>query len=136
LSVEHLVVAYPDADVVFLHRDAAKVVPSLCSLVGTMTDAFSDADHDAHIARRWSGFVATTTERVRACAAAHPDRCFLDIAYDDLMADPLAVVEKLYAGRGETLSDEAAAAMQAWLARPDTQQPRHRYRPNPYLDGV
>jgi hypothetical protein len=136
LGIAQLVVAYPDADVVFLHRDPAAVVPSLCSLIGTMSAAFSDADHDAHIARRWTGFVETTTRRVHDCARSLPDRCFVDVAYDDLVAHPLDVVREIYRRRGETLSDEAVARMECWLGRPDADRGRHDYRSNPHLDAA
>ena len=59
--------------------------------------------------------------------AAAPGR-IVDVYYSDLVRDPLAVIEKLYAAAEVPLSSAARSAMQAWLdAHPQHQGGRHDY---------
>jgi hypothetical protein len=54
---------------------------------------------------------------------------FLDVAYADLVADPLKQVRRIYDFADLSLSGETEAAMQAWIAgNPQDKHGHHRYQ--------
>jgi len=65
--------------------------------------------------------------RMAEARAAHPQR-ILDVRYAELMTDPLAVVERIYAFCGLTLPEERRGAIAAHHARnPRGKHGKHRY---------
>jgi hypothetical protein len=128
LALDALTAVYPDARLVYLHRDPVEVAASAFSLVASLSGTFSDADHRAYIARRWTDVLVACTERVDAFRDARPDVPILDIRYLDLLADPLSTVHDLYGFLGEELTPGAAAAMRAHVdANPRGRFGTHRY---------
>jgi hypothetical protein len=110
-----LAATYPDARYVLTHRDPLQVTASVLSLVRSLTSSFSDADRTAYVARTWTELIATLLDR--QCAfrdeleAAGRGDAFVDIAYRDLVRDPVAAAASIYERLGERLSPDAAAAM-------------------------
>jgi hypothetical protein len=131
LFLDAVVEHYPDARLVMTHRDPVTVVASLCSLAGTLGATFSDIDHaDDHV-RTWTAVGQTLVERVMDFRDRRGDDHFVDVAYDDLVADPLASVVRILGHFDEVLSEPAAASMRAYLADdPHRQMGRHRYSPH------
>lgn len=128
LALDALTAVYPDAQLVYLHRDPVEVAASAFSLVASLSGTFSDADHRSYIARRWTDVLVACTERVDAFRDSRPDVPVHDLRYVDLMADPVGTVRGLYASLGEELSPTAAAGMQAHLdANPKGRFGTHRY---------
>jgi hypothetical protein len=128
LALEALTTVYPDARLVYLHRDPVEVAASAFSLIASLSGTFSDADHRAYIARRWTDVLVACTERVDAFRDARPDVPVHDIRYVDLMADPLGTVHELYRFLGEELSPGAATGMAEHLAaNPKGRFGTHRY---------
>jgi hypothetical protein len=130
LFLDTVVDHYPDARLVMTHRDPLTVVASLCSLAGTLGATFSDIDHtDDHI-RTWTAVGETLVERVMDFRDRRGDDHFVDVAYGDLVADPIGSVVQILERFGEALSAPAAARMRAYLADdPHRQMGRHRYSP-------
>jgi LPS sulfotransferase NodH len=53
---------------------------------------------------------------------------FVDVAYDDLVADPIATIRSVYEHGAEELSIDAERAMRRYLAaHPHGEHGRHRY---------
>jgi hypothetical protein len=128
LALEALTTVYPDARLVYLHRDPVEVAASAFSLIASLSGTFSDADHRAYIARRWTDVLVACTERVDGFRDACPDVPVHDVRYVDLMADPLGTVRELYRFLGEDLSPGAAAGMTEHLAaNPKGRFGTHRY---------
>ena len=127
-GLDALVARYPDARLVMTHRDPVAVVASVCSLVRSLSGMFSDADHGAYIAAHWTDVVADAVDRVRAFRRRDGDERFLDVRYDDFVADPIAVVRRIYTRFGDALDDDAAGRMEAYVAaNPQGVHGRHRY---------
>ncbi|MCU1601094.1 MAG: hypothetical protein JWO22_1803 [Frankiales bacterium] len=128
LALEALTAVYPDARLVYLHRDPVEVAASAFSLVASLSGTFSDADHRAYIAERWTDILVACTDRVDAFRDAHPSVPVHDIRYLDLLGDPVGTVRALYGFLGEDLSDHGEAGMQAHLAStPQGRFGRHTY---------
>jgi hypothetical protein len=129
LALEAMRDVYPDATFVLLHRDPAVVAASCCSLLGTLSGSFTDADHTAYLARHWADVLELSLARVDAFRDAHPEQTFIDVHYADLVRDPVAAVGSLYAQAGRTLDPSVAAAMTAYVtSHPQGEFGRHRYR--------
>ena len=63
------------------------------------------------------------------------DRRWVDVRYADLVADPMAVVNDIYARLDWSLDPAAVSAMDEWLtlqAEQRRQEPRHEYRLEDY----
>ena len=129
-ALDALVAVYPDARIVQTHRDPLKVTASLTSLVTVLRSLASDTIDPIEIAEDWSARLARgleTTMRVRATQALAPSQVF-DVHFGELMADPIAMVRRIYGHFGMTLSSEAAARMQRFLAdNPSDKHGAHRY---------
>jgi hypothetical protein len=129
LGVDALVALYPDARFVMTHRDPVTVMASVCSLTRSLSGTFSDADHGESIAETWTGIAQALVERTMTWRDAHGDERFVDIAYDDLVRDPVAAVVGAYEHHGERLSPQADAAMRRYVAEhPHGEHGRHEYR--------
>ncbi|HEX7095654.1 MAG TPA: sulfotransferase [Acidimicrobiales bacterium] len=128
IALEALTTVYPDARLVLMHRDPLVLAASVCSLIRTLSSTFSDADHGVYIAVRWTDVLEESIRRVEAFRAAHPDHLVVDVQYADLVRDPLATMQRLYAALGEELSPEALAAMRARVeVRPKGKFGTHNY---------
>jgi len=128
LALDALTAQYGDARLVMTHRDPVTVVASLCSLVRSLSGTFSDADHGSYINDRWTTVAVECVERVMQWRDHHDDSMFVDVGYEDLVADPLAVVRSIYAHSGEDLSPAAAAAMTSYL----DEHPHGEHGPHTY----
>jgi sulfotransferase family protein len=135
-GLDALIAEYPDARFVMTHRDPVVVCASVCSLVRCLSGTFTDADHGDYINRHWPDVMAEAVRRVMEFRAArHHDAegAFFDLAYEDLVADPVGSVRKAYAHFGDELSPAAEAAMQDYAAaNPKGTHGSHRYD----LDGL
>ena len=129
-SLDALLDAYPDARVVQTHRDPLKVVASLTSLVTVLRSLASDAIDPLEIAEDWTSRLARGLEaamRVRTERTAANARIF-DVHFAALMADPIAMVRRIYDHFAMRLSDEAEGRMRRFLsANPADKHGAHRY---------
>ena len=129
-ALEALTSVYPDARLVVLHRDPTVLCASVCSLIDTLSSAFSDADHRAYIARHWTEILELSIARVDSFRATHPDHPLLDLRYDELVGAPVETVARIYDFCGSPLSTRAESAMSAYLeANPRGRFGEHRYDP-------
>ncbi len=120
---------YPDARFVVTHRDPVKAVASVMSLVESLTKTFSDADHHEYIAEHWPMLVAEMCNRVLDFRDAHPDAVFHDMAYEQLVRDPVGAVREMYGTFGHELSPEAEQAMRVHAdERPQGVYGTHSYQ--------
>ena len=107
IALDALTATYPDARLVLLHRDPAVLCASVCSLIATLSGTFSDADHTAYIADHWPAMLEESVRRIddfRERVPAHP---IVDVAYADLVRDPVQTVERIYSATGDELDGVA-----------------------------
>ncbi len=123
-----LLEVFPDATIVCTHRDPLKTSPSLFSMLTHLQGIFSD-DVDPHqVASHWLGKIKLMTQRAMATRDRVGDEGFIDVSYYDLIHDPIAEVERVYASAGMELTSDARKAMEA-SRKVDTQHKygRHKY---------
>jgi hypothetical protein len=127
-SVEAILDVYPDAHIIHTHRHPAQVVPSLSSLIVTLKGAFS---YNINPIESGPGAVDYCLRNLRkffpSLERLSPN-AYTDVAYLDLVRNPIGVVRQIYARLGEQLSPEAEAKMQRFLGEnPQGKWGRHKY---------
>jgi hypothetical protein len=110
-ALDALMSVYPDALVIVTHRPPVTAIASMCSLAAQASAGWSPAFTGPVIGRDQVDTWARGLCQFNAARSRYPAAQFCDVAYDDLVASPLDVVQKVYSAFGLTLSPEAAAAM-------------------------
>jgi hypothetical protein len=117
-----LLTVFPDATLIQTHRDPVTAIVSLASLTTYGVRRYFDHPNPHAI----GGNIADIVERLlRAGVAGRAGRegRFVDIAFADLLADPIGCVRSIYAASDDVLTGGAEARMQSWIA--DNRQDKH-----------
>ena len=96
LDLPALLEVFPDARLIFTHRDPKQVVGSAASLAWNQTIIYSDHNDPAQTGRQWLGKTATMIERMRAARDAIPRDRMIDVQYDDMETDWRGTMERVY----------------------------------------
>jgi len=129
LALDSLYGAYPDARFVMIHRDPLTVTASMLSLARSALAVFSDSSHARYVADYWPQTLATMAERIVAFRKRHEHAAFLDVSYEDFIADPLGIVQRLYSFLGKEFAPATERRMTSFLAlHPPGRYGRHAYR--------
>jgi hypothetical protein len=113
-----LFATYPDARVVITHRDPLRVIGSLADLMATLHYMHSDrVDYGVLVEFMAMGLELQMDEVAKERdAGLIPEEQIADVVYRDLVADPIGVIEGLYAGWGLPVTAEFRSALEAYLA--------------------
>ena len=134
-GLEHLLARYPDARIVFTHRDPVKSMTSYASLTSLVRSMGSDDVDPVEIATDWTARIKRVLEHSIAVRArnAHPRAQFYDMYFQDFVSDQFAVVEQIYDAFGLPMTGAAADRMKAFIAdNPKDKHGVHRYSPDEY----
>jgi hypothetical protein len=120
---------YPDARVVFVHRDPVKVLLSVAHLTEVLRRPFMRRVDPAEIGRQESARWLDGTHRMMAVGddAGLPEPV-CHVHYMDLISDPVATVEGVYQHFGMTLPETAASGIRRYV----TEKPNGGYGPRNY----
>lgn len=139
-GLEHLLTTYPDARVVFTHRDPVKSMSSYASLTTLVRSRGSDDVDKYEIADDWTRRLKAKLEHAIDVREArdYPDAIFYDMYFGDFVADQFAEIEKIYDALGVPMTSEGAEAMRAYIAdNPKGKHGIHFYEPEEYgIDPV
>lgn len=104
---------YPDARIVFVHRDPLKVLPSVAKLTEILRQPFTNLQDKPEIGAQVTGRWHQGVEAMMSAADTQGGigGTICHIQYRDLTADPLGTVNHLYRHFEMDLGDEATAAM-------------------------
>ncbi len=130
-SLDALLACYPDADVVWMHRRPLDALASFASLTSTLRSGFSDHVDRVAAGRHEEEHFAAVLERAMAQRAALPAERFVDVSFDAVCADPIAVVGAIYAHFDIAFTDDARMGMEQYLR----QRPRDLYGVHRYSAG-
>lgn len=130
LALEVLLGTYPDARLIWTHRDPAGVVASVASLNAALHSIMSDDVDPRVLGPFWRERLATLVERGMAALDGRPGVRVAHVAYRDLVATPVATVTAVYEQLDLPIDDVARRRMQSWMdANPQSRWGRHRYDP-------
>lgn len=105
---------YPDACVIWTHRDPSQVMSSYISLVASFRGLFEDnVDRDA-VGREQLEIWARGADRAVQTRASMDDSQFYDLHFQDFVSDPVASAAKMYEHFGLPFSDVSRTALQTW----------------------
>src|SRR6185437_776390 len=111
---------YPDAGLLWLHRDPVQVAASRTMMMADIMEGIvGPVDLHAEAKKHLEMTRASIANTMSNPLVGDPR--ILHVRYIDFIADPVATVRRYYAFRGRTLTPPAEAAMRAYLAdnRPD-----------------
>ena len=129
VGLDAIMAVYPDALVVRTHRDPAVAVASACSLSAEATRGWSEAFVGETIGRTQLDMLSKAVRRFDRERAEHPAEQFVDVDYDDFVADPVGNTRSIYAAFGLdwTPATEAAVTVLDEGSRRGGRRPSHRY---------
>jgi hypothetical protein len=124
-NLKTLLNVYPGARIIFLHRDPVKVLQASSSQQVLLKKLFSNRLDPAGLALEEEGSLYDKTRKIMEFRDRHAgqDDRFMDVRYQDLAADPVGTVRKIYERFGLSLSDEDEARMVAFA---DSERERDR----------
>src|SRR6516165_2727523 len=130
---------YPDAGIVFVHRDPLAVLPSVARLTEVLRRPFTRHVDKIEIGRQDSDrWLAAAELMIEAADEERFEEPILHIHYLNLVSDPLETVETLYRHFGRPLDPHAAARISRLVeAKPNGGYGTRRSRLEEYgLDPV
>ena len=129
LSLDALLVRYPDAVLIWTHRDPAAVLPSAVSLTGFMRETNTPDFDPVRFAREWVANEELALHRGLATRDrdGKEDR-HIDVDYRSLMSDSVGTIATVCDRLGMTFDDASRQAVQQWLDdHPQGKHGEHRY---------
>ncbi len=128
-ALDAIRIVYPDARLVFVHRDPMKVLLSVAKLTEVLRRPFTRHLHQAEIGRQESARWLEGTRRMMAAGdSAGLDAPICHVHYLDLVSDPVASVGAVYRHFGLTPPQTAINAMGRFVAA----KPNGGYGPRAY----
>ena len=122
-----LLAALPEAHVIQLHRDPDTVFASFVSLTRTTHSMFAAPFDRVRSARASLRLLTSELRRNQAARRRAPD-AVLDVAYEDLIADPHGTARRIYQRFGLDWTDAAAVGLQRYQRQnPSGRYGVHRY---------
>jgi len=127
-GLDALFTEYPDAQVIFTHRDPLKVVASQASLIAVASGLLSDEVDPRRSASWWSAKTAMGLEKATEVRDRMGPEAFFDLQYRELVRDPIGAVRRAYAHFGREVTPVHERRMKAWMRdNPSDKHGRHRY---------
>jgi hypothetical protein len=129
LALDVILDVFPDAHIVHIHRDPVTAVASNCSLYAHTRAIFMRGIDPELLGNHvLNGIWPDALQRATELRATLPRERIIDVAYAELMRDPLETMRGLYGQLGLEMDDEVRARLAAWLnANPQDKHGVHAY---------
>lgn len=128
-SIEPILGAFPRATIAFCHRDPTVVVPSFVRLFEIFWGLFGNSVDPRKVGpmmlELWSAEMLKGLEQRDRLG---DDPRIVDIYYDDIVANPIDVIGRIYDQHGRTLTREAEKAFFGW----EQDNPQHKFGKHSY----
>ena len=120
---------YPDARLVWTHRDPLTATGSFCSLMALSNRTSTHRDHGPWIAENYPWQAVEHARRIMDSREELGRDRIVDVHYADLLREPIPTLRRLYRALGDAFTPEAEAGMRAWLDdNPQDKFGRHEYK--------
>jgi hypothetical protein len=127
LFIRQLFKTFPDAKVIWTHRDPYAAFASVTNMRGKSRLIFNKDSGLDYIRRFFPQQLAFHLARPLEVSQERPNDIY-HLYYDDMMADPLAQMKKIYAWLGDDWTEATQAGMESWLQ----ENPQGRYGVHKY----
>jgi hypothetical protein len=128
-----LLKVYPDARLVWTHRDPYTATGSFCSLLSLSHQAFMGRVDTEWLGQDCSWQAAQHASRIMDARDKIGESRIIDVHYGELMRDPIGTTRKLYAALGDEFTAAAESGMSAWLGdNPQDKFGKHEYKLGQY----
>jgi hypothetical protein len=127
-NMDALMAIYPDAQVIFTHRDITKALASHCSLSAKMASKLKRSLDVNELGEFWLDYTRIGLERAMESRKKIPESQLYDVRLRDLMANPMTVLRDIYAHFDLELTAEIAGLLEERIAeKPTSQEGEHEY---------
>lgn len=96
MDLPALLRVFPDARLIFTHRDPQAIVGSAASLAWNQTILYSDHVEPEKVGREWLRKTETMIARMRVARDAIPRERMIDVHYDDMDRDWRRTMQRIY----------------------------------------
>lgn len=133
LWLETLLKVYPDARLVWTHRDPFTAMGSFCSIISLSHMGFTGKVDTPWIAENCAYQAYEHANRIMDVRDKIGEHRIIDAHYADFTTSPIEAMRKLYRALGDEFTPEVEAAMQKWLDdNPQTKFGKHEYKLEQY----
>ncbi|AGB22004.1 hypothetical protein Mycsm_01603 [Mycobacterium sp. JS623] len=115
-ALDALVEAYPEAKFMWSHRDPAKVMGSVCSLIRYVRSWSSDRDDPVELGAEQLDSWAEAVRRAMDFRKRVGEERFSDVAFAELQSNPVSTLRSSYESLGLVFSEAAADSVARWAA--------------------
>jgi Sulfotransferase family len=129
LWIETLLKIYPDARLVWCHRDPLTATGSFCSLMTLAPRSLGLTPDLDWISENYPWQAVEHANRIMDARDKLGTDRIIDVHYADLIRDPMPAMRKLYKSLGDDFTQEADAGMRGWLNdNPQDKFGKHEYK--------
>lgn len=122
LFLKYLFKVYPDAQVLHMHRDPLKVIPSMSSLVVISRGIHSDHVSEIETADQLLKLMSHNISQSVAYRESQASGQILDISFSELIKDTMTTVGNIYKWLGVDFTPATETAMSNWLDKSKLRQ--------------
>jgi hypothetical protein len=127
LFIRQLFKTFPDAKVIWTHRDPYAAFASSINMRGGSRPIFEKDEGRDYMRERFPLQLGFHVARPLEVSRERPDDIY-HCYYDDLLADPLAQMQKIYRWLGDDWTEAAESGMRGWLRdNPQNKLGKHTY---------
>ncbi|NKB25570.1 MAG: sulfotransferase [Kiritimatiellae bacterium] len=129
LALKALTATYPDAHLIFTHRDIVKVVGSTLSLAKYGGgDLLTNIDRSQYIREEWLNNLEVMVKRMMSFRDHCRYQKIYDFKYNEFMKEPIGSIRDMYDSFDEELTPDAETAMKTFLSEnPKNRHGKHDY---------
>jgi hypothetical protein len=113
-ALDALVEAYPNAKFLWSHRDPAKVMGSVCSLIHYVRSWSSDRDDAFELGAEQVDSWSEAVRRAMDFRNRLGDDRFADVSFAELQSNPVRTLQSSYRSLGLTFNDGTLRAVRRW----------------------
>ena len=113
-ALDALVEAYPNAKFLWSHRDPAKVMASVCSLIQYVRSWSSDRNDAKELGTEQLDSWVEGVRRAMDFRNRTGDERFADVSFADLQTDPVRTLQTSYESLGLTFTDATLHSVTQW----------------------
>ncbi len=129
LWLETLLTVYPDARLVWTHRDPYAALGSFCSIISLSHTMFETGVSPEWVGDNCLWQLEQHVNRIMDFREKFGEERIIDVHYADMVEDPLESMRALYAALGDDFSAAVEQGMRSWLEdNPQNKFGKHEYK--------